>query len=92
MTGVDPLTFASHIAPRPVLMQNGDADPIVTPDCAKALFNAIDGGKPGHIQIDWCKGCGHLLPLGSIYPHMRVWLDKNLKGELNNADVEIQGI
>lgn len=91
LTGIDPLTFASHISPRPVLMQNGDADPIVTPDCAKALYNALAADNKKHVEIDWCRGCGHFLPLGKIYPHMRTWLDKNLKGEMNDADVEIMG-
>jgi cephalosporin-C deacetylase-like acetyl esterase len=89
LTAVDPLTFASHIAPRPVLMQNGMDDNIVVPTCAKALYHAISSGKGSRVQIDWCKDCGHLLPLGKIYPHMRVWLDKNLKGEMSDADTEI---
>ena len=91
LSGVDPLTFAAHIGARPVLMQNGDADHIVVPDCAKALYRAIALGKKSHVEIDWCRGCGHTLPLGRIYPHMRVWLDKNLKGEMTDADTEILG-
>ena len=91
LTSVDPLTFAGHIGSRPVLMQNGDADTIVIPDCAKALDHAIAAGKKPNVELEWCRGAGHTLPLGKIYPHMRVWLDKNLKGEMNDADSEIMG-
>ena len=91
LAGIDPLTFASHVGARPVLMQNGDADTIVIPSCAKALYHKIAAGKKSHVEIDWCRGSGHTLPLGKIYPHMRVWLDKNLKGEMTDADSEIMG-
>jgi len=90
-TGIDPLTFAGHVGSRPVLMQNGDADTIVVPNCANALYHAIAAGKKANVQIDWCRGSGHTLPLGKIYPHMRIWLDKNLKGEMTDADTEIMG-
>lgn len=91
LTPADPLTFAGHIGARPVLMQNGTDDKIVIPACATALDHAIAAAKGSRVQLDWYQGAGHILPLDKIYPPMRVWLDKNLKGEMNGADTEISG-
>ena len=46
---VDPITYVAEIAPRPILMQNGGADPIVPISAAKALYRAA--GQPKHIDI-----------------------------------------
>ncbi|MGO8671215.1 MAG: alpha/beta hydrolase [Capsulimonadaceae bacterium] len=87
LADVDPLTYASHIAPRAVLMQNGTADSVIPADCARALYKAISAGPRSRVEIDWCPGGGHVLNLGLIYPHMRPWLAKNLKGQLVDEDV-----
>ncbi len=49
LTSVDPLTYVSEIAPRPILMENGGSDPIVPITAAHALYKAA--GQPKHIDV-----------------------------------------
>jgi len=48
----DPVRYAGAIAPRPVLIQNGKADTVIPPDCARALQEAIREPK----TIQWYDG------------------------------------
>ena len=52
---IDPVNFAGHISPRPVLMVNGTEDMIIPKACAEALHQAA--GEPK--KIIWYDG-GHL--------------------------------
>lgn len=45
----DPVRLAPHVAPTPVLMQNGSNDTLVTPEAAKKLFAALAEPK----EIRW---------------------------------------
>jgi len=59
MTHVDPVNFAGHISPRPVLLVNGTQDMIVPRVAAEALQAAV--GEPR--EIIWYEG-GHVdMPL-----------------------------
>lgn len=44
MLVMDPLNYVGKIPPRPLLMLNGEKDPLMPPACAKALFDAA--GEP----------------------------------------------
>lgn len=48
----DPVRYAPHIAPRPVLFQNGRADTVIAPSAARALQNAARPPK----RIIWYEG------------------------------------
>lgn len=74
----DPLTFAAHIAPRPVLMENGGQDNIIVPAAARKLCAAASQPRNAHVQIDWFPDAGHVPPPELIYPKIRPWLLKNL--------------
>ncbi|MFH1538107.1 MAG: alpha/beta fold hydrolase [bacterium] len=41
---MEPTNFVKEISPRPILMLNGEKDPLVPPACARALFEAA--GEP----------------------------------------------
>lgn len=95
---IDPLTFASGVGARPVLMQNGTADQIVPAAYARALYTAISGNPNSEIDIDWFNGYSNIQPdadtdggrtltFGQIYPHMRMWLQINLKGDTSLPDM-----
>lgn len=59
---IDPVNFVGHIAPRPLLMVNGDKDEIIPRACAEALHAAA--GEPK--QVIWYQG-GHVnVPLDVI--------------------------
>jgi len=55
MRAVEPVNFVGHIAPRPVLMVNGEQDQIIPPVCAEALHSAANDPK----QVVWYQG-GHI--------------------------------
>jgi len=74
----DPLTFAGHIAPRPILMQNGKLDKIIPPEAAKALFNSLSKTPGSHATMQWFPDSGHFIGLNLMYPKLREWLKKNL--------------
>jgi dienelactone hydrolase len=50
----DPIHLAPEISPRPVYMQNGEIDTVVTPESGQALFDALRDPK----KIDWYP-CDH---------------------------------
>jgi uncharacterized protein len=52
MAPSDPVQYVAQIAPRPVLLQNGDADRIVPPSAARALQEAAAEPK----EIVWYEG------------------------------------
>ena len=74
----DPLTFAAHIAPRPLLMENGGADTIIAPAAAQLLYAAANGAPGARVHQDIYPGIGHFPPPELIYPKIRQWLAKNL--------------
>lgn len=73
LAAIEPLYFAPHIAPRPVLMLNGKRDGIVVPECSQALYDAL--GEPK--QIIWFDS-GHGLPVLEAWATAAQWLDKHL--------------
>mgnify|MGYP001245841777 CR=1 FL=1 len=48
----DPVKYVGQIAPRPVLIQNGDADTVIPERCARALQEAAREPK----TVKWYKG------------------------------------
>lgn len=54
---MEPTNFVKEISPRPILMLNGEKDPLVPPACARALFEAA-GEPKEQIFFD----SGHSLP------------------------------
>ena len=71
---VDPVNFAGHIAPRPLLMEHGKLDNIIPPANAQALYDAAEQPK----QIVWFPDAGHIPPPLDIYPSISIFLDKYL--------------
>ena len=70
----DPLTFAAHIAPRPLLMINGRQDTTIPPARAEALYAAAQSASNSHVRIDWLPQAGHLPPFDTIFAAIRQWL------------------
>jgi dienelactone hydrolase len=70
----DPLTFAPHIAPRPILMLGGRKDTTIVPQAQQELFDAARQPK----QIVWYAQYGHVPPPEVIYPAMRAFFKKAL--------------
>jgi dienelactone hydrolase len=73
MAEVDPARTAGRIAPRPLLMINGDRDTIVPRACTDALFAAAREPK----RIDFLPG-GHVPDPMGMMERTVAWLDKNL--------------
>lgn len=71
---IDPVNFAPHIAPRPVLMLNGKQDNIVPESAAKALFEALKEPK----EQKWFEA-NHFLPMNETGQAADVWLEEHLK-------------
>ena len=63
----DPLTFAPHIAPRPILMLGGRRDTTIVPQAQTELFDAARQPK----QIIWYPQYGHVPPPEVVYPAMQ---------------------
>ena len=63
----DPLTFAPHIAPRPILMLGGRQDTTIVPQAQSELFEAVRQPK----QIIWYPQFGHVPPPEVVYPAMQ---------------------
>lgn len=61
----DPLTYASRLAGKRVMMIAGNADEVIPPACARALWEAA--GKP---PIRWYD-CGHYSAVGYLLPAVR---------------------
>lgn len=63
----DPLTFAPHIAPRPVLMLGGRKDTTIVPKAQSELFDALSQPK----QSVWYPQYGHVPPPEVVFPAMQ---------------------
>ncbi len=70
----DPLTFAPHIAPRPLLLINGGQDVTILPARAEALYAAASSAPGAHVQRLLLPRAGHLPPLDTLFPAVRRWL------------------
>ena len=70
----DPLTFAPHIAPRPILMLGGRKDTTIVPQAQQELFDAAHQPK----QIVWYPQYGHVPPPEVVYPAMQAFFKKTL--------------
>ena len=70
----DPLTFAPHIAPRPVLMLGGRRDTTIVPKAQQELFDAARQPK----QIVWYPQYGHVPPPEVVYPAMQAFFKRML--------------
>lgn len=71
---VEPLTFAPHIAPHPLLMEHGRQDVVIPPANAQALYDAA--GQPK--QIVWFPDAGHIPPLLDLYSPLSLFLTQYL--------------
>jgi dienelactone hydrolase len=74
----DPVTFAPHIAPRPVLMEHGRQDKVIVPAAAQALYDAASRPADSHVHIDWFPDAGHVPSAALIAPNIQRFLAKNL--------------
>ncbi len=70
----DPLTFASHIAPRPLLMLGGRKDTTIVPKAQQELFDAAKQPK----RIVWYPQYGHVPPPEVVYPAMEKFFGRTL--------------
>ncbi len=70
----DPLTFAPHIAPRPILMLGGRKDTTIVPQAQTELFDAAKQPK----QIVWYPQYGHVPPPEVVYPAMQKFFAEKL--------------
>jgi dienelactone hydrolase len=71
---IDPVNFAAHISPRPVLFINGNRDTIIPKASAQALIDAAKEPKK-QMWLDY----DHNIPPQIVAVSMREWLDENLK-------------
>ena len=71
----DPLTFAPHIAPRPILMLGGRQDTTIVPQAQTELFDAAKQPK----QMIWYPQYGHVPPPEVVYPAMQKFFAGALK-------------
>ncbi len=74
----DPLTFAAHIAPRPILMENGGKDIVIVPAAARMLYDEARRPHNSRAHIDWFPDAGHVPPPALVYPKIKPWLAQNL--------------
>jgi len=72
---IDPVSFAGRIAPRPLLMINGNNDTIVPKECTDRLFAAANEPK----EIVWLDG-GHMPQPDAVLRKVDEWLTKHLLG------------
>ena len=70
----DPLTFASHIAPRALLMLHGRQDDVIVPQAAQELFDTAQQPK----EIQWFAAYGHVPPPEVVYPALKAFFGKRL--------------
>ena len=70
----DPLTFAAHIAPRPILMLGGRKDTTIVPQAQSELFDAAQQPK----QIVWYPQYGHVPPPEVVDPAMQAFFKARL--------------
>lgn len=71
MRAVEPVNFVGHIAPRPVLMVNGEQDQIIPRVCAEALHEAANEPK----QVIWYEG-GHVAVPPHVIGEVVEWLSE----------------
>ena len=70
----DPLTFASHIAPRALLMLHGRKDDTIVPQSASELYAAARQPK----EIQWYADYGHVPPPEVVYPALQAFFRQRL--------------
>ena len=70
----DPLTFASHIAPRALLMLHGRKDDTIVPQSASELYAAARQPK----EIHWYADYGHVPPPEVVYPALQAFFRQRL--------------
>ena len=70
----DPLSFAPHIAPRPILMFAGRKDTTIVPQSQQELFDAARDPK----QILWYPQYGHVPPPEVVYPALQKFFGAKL--------------
>ncbi len=70
----DPLTFAPHIAPRPLLLIGGRKDTTIVPQATQELYEAARQPK----QILWFAPYGHVPPPEVVYPALKTFFAKGL--------------
>jgi len=71
----DPLTFAPHITPRPILMLGGRKDTTIVPQAQEELFDAARQPK----QLVWYPQYGHVPPPEVVFPAMQKFFAGALK-------------
>lgn len=76
---IDPAHVVRRFSPRPVLMQNGKRDVLVTPAAAKAFYKSARGPK----EIRWYDA-GHLLP-PKAFEDAAQWFIKRMKLKSSRA-------
>jgi len=73
MIVMDPINYADKISPRPLLMLNGEKDPLMPPACAKALFE-VAGEPKEQIFYD----TKHNIPLEEGMEKILNWLNEKI--------------
>ena len=68
----DPLTFAPHVAPRPLLLIGGRKDTTIVPQSTQELYDAARDPK----QILWFAPYGHVPPPEVVYPALKTFFAK----------------
>ena len=68
----DPLTFAPHVAPRPLLLIGGRKDTTIVPQATQELYDAAREPK----QIVWFAPYGHVPPPEVVYPALKTFFAK----------------
>jgi dienelactone hydrolase len=81
----DPLRYVGRIAPRPVLLQNGKADTVILPVCAKALQDAARDPK----KILWYDG-DHLGKTDDLDIPLATAVLKDARAFLQDQDARIR--
>ncbi len=74
---IDPINFIDKIAPRPLLMHNGEHDTIVPAEAGRQLYEKAKQPK----TIYWYDA-GHDVPTQLVALRTLRWLDENLSGKL----------
>ncbi len=74
----DPATFAPHIAPRALLMENGALDATIAPEAADILYNAARAAPGSRVHRDVFPHAGHIPPPEMLYANVAPWLASHL--------------
>jgi len=72
---IEPMNFIEQIAPRPLLMINGENDELVLPMMSKLLYKKAEKPK----NIIWYPAKHHDMPLEEVYMEGTKWFDEYLK-------------